>query len=123
MSRLFSIVGDSNVRRNMTGLNTASREAMRTAQVVDCDVLASFEASLNEVRAESKVCIVASITNFILASGDCGTINSAVDPVLDSVSKKLTQFCNARLDLQVCLDAYNQHLQIHITRLSYFNIS
>ena len=101
MSRLFSVVGDSNVRRNMTGLNTASREAMKSAQVIDCESLAAFEAALTEVRAESNVCIIAALTGFILASGDCGTINSAIDPVLDSVSKKLAQFCNARRDLQV----------------------
>ena len=31
VSRLFTIIGDSNVRRNMTGLNVASREAMKKA--------------------------------------------------------------------------------------------
>ena len=109
MSRLCSIVGDSNVQRNMTGLNTASREAMKQAQVTDCEVLASFEAALAEVRAESNVCIIATMTGFILASGDCGTISSAVDPVLDSVSKMLTRFCNARQDLQV-RRLYHLHL-------------
>ena len=101
MSRLFSVVGDSNVRRNWTGLNTASRETMKTAQVIDCEALGNFEAALNEVRAESNTCIIACMTVFILSSGDCGTITSAVDPVLDSVSRRLRQFCQARQDLQV----------------------
>ena len=102
MSRLFSIVGDSNVRRNMTGLNTASRESMKSAQIIDCEALATFEAALNEVRAESNTCIIASMTVFVLSGGDCGTISSAVDPILDSVSRRLKQFCQARQDLQVC---------------------
>ena len=101
MSRLFSIVGDSNVRRNWTGLNVASRESMKSAQVIDCEDFPSLESSLNEVRAESNTCIIAAVTNFILMSGDCGTISSAVDPLLDSFAKKLTQFCAARQDLQV----------------------
>ena len=101
MSRLFSIVGDSNVRRNMTGLNIASRETMKAAQVIDCTSLLSLEASLTEVRAESNVCIVAAITDFLLASGDCGTISAAIDPILDGFSKRIFSFCNARPTLQV----------------------
>ena len=101
MSRLFSIVGDSNVRRNWTGLNIASREAMKAAQVVYCEDFSSLEASLNQVRAKSNACIIAPVTNFILMSGDSGTISSAVDPLLNSFAKKLTQFCAAGQDLQV----------------------
>ena len=101
MSRLFSIVGDSNVRRNMTGLNIASREAMKSAQVIDCETMASFEAALAGVRAESKICIVATITSFLLAPGDCGTISSSIDPVLASFARKLGRFCASRQDLQV----------------------
>ena len=101
MSWLFSIVGDSNVRRNMTGLTMASREVMKTSQIIDCGSLSSLDAALGEVRKESNVCIVATITDFLLTSGDCGTISSAVDPVLDSFRGKLTAFCNARQDLQV----------------------
>ena len=82
MSRLFSIVGDSNVRRNMTGLNIASREAMKSAQVIDCELISSLEAALAEVRAESTICIVAAITGFLLSPGDCGTVSSTIDPVL-----------------------------------------
>ena len=101
MSRLFSIVGDSNVRRNMTGLNIASREAMKSAQVIDCELISSLEAALAEVRAESNICIVAAITVFLLSPGDCGTVSSTIDPVLDSFSRRLTQFCTSRQDLQV----------------------
>ena len=35
MSRLISIIGDANVRRNMAGLNVSSRDAMKNAQVID----------------------------------------------------------------------------------------
>ena len=103
MSRLFSIVGDSNVRRNMTGLNTASRESMKSAQIIDCEALATFEAALNEVRAESNTCIIASMTVFVLSGGDCGTIASSIDPILAAFTAKINAFCSFRLDLQVRL--------------------
>ena len=101
MSWLFSVVGDSNVRRNMTGLNIASREVMKSSQIIDCASLSSLDVALGEVRRESNVCIVAALTDFLLTSGDCGTISSAVDPVLDSFRSKIATFCNARQDLQV----------------------
>ena len=34
-SRIFSVIGDANVKRNMTSLNIASREVMKNAQVID----------------------------------------------------------------------------------------
>ena len=43
MSPLFSIIGDSNIRRNMTGLNIASRSSMKSAQIIDCVSLATIE--------------------------------------------------------------------------------
>ena len=82
-------------------MNIASREAMKAAQVVYCEDFSSLEASLNQVRAKSNACIIAAVTNFILMSGDSGTISSAVDPLLNSFAKKLTQFCAAGQDLQV----------------------
>ena len=85
----------------MTGLNIASREAMKSAQVIDCETMASFEAALAGIRAESKICIVATITSFLLAPGDCGTISAAIDPILDGFSKRIFSFCNARPNLQV----------------------
>ena len=55
MSRLISIVGDANVYRNMTGMNVASRESMKNAQVINCVPPASFDAAFQEIRPESEV--------------------------------------------------------------------
>ena len=46
MSRLISVVGDSNVRRNMTSLNIASREAMKNGEVIDCSDMTSLDSAL-----------------------------------------------------------------------------
>ena len=43
--RLFSIVGDANVRRNMTGLNIASRATMKSAQIIDCVQISGLDAT------------------------------------------------------------------------------
>ena len=99
--RLFSVVGDANVRRNMTGLNMASREVMKNSQVIDCDSMASLDAALSEVRPESTVLILASITEFLITGGFCGTIYSSIDPTLASFSNKINGFCDSRPSLQV----------------------
>ena len=99
--RLFTIIGDGNVRRNMTGLNIASREAMKKAQVIDYLGVAPFETALNEVRSESTVCIIAAITDLLLAPGFSGTITGTIDPTMTSFRDKLSQYCVARPDVQV----------------------
>ena len=101
--RLFSIIGDANVRRNMTGLNMASREVMQNSQILDCVAMATLDTALQGVRAESTVLIVASITEFILSQGDCGTIYSSIDPVLASFSTAMKTFCAFRPQIQVRL--------------------
>ena len=101
MSRLISVVGDNNVKRNMTTLNMASRDAMKTAQLIDCLSMASLDESLSSVRAESNVCIVAVITELLLATGECATIFSTIDPILTTFAQKLNDFCSRRQSLKV----------------------
>ena len=107
MSRLVSVVGDSNVRRNMTSLNMASRESIKNAQIIDCAIISSLDSALASVRKESSLCIVACITDFLVMAGECGTILSSIDPVLASFSQKLTSFCSSRQSLQVRRNFYD----------------
>ena len=102
LSRLFTIIGDNNVKRNMTGLNIASREAMKSSQVIDCFATSTFDAALSEVRAETSVLIVATLTEFILSNGFCGTVHSSIDPVLSAFVTKISGFCAFRPHVQVC---------------------
>ena len=102
--RLFSIVSDANVRRNLTSLDIASRICMKSAQVIDCDQLSTLEAALQEVRAESEVLIFASLTEFLIGGGSNGTITSTIDPILTSISAKIHGLCAARPNLQVIVD-------------------
>ena len=101
MAWLVSIIGDANVRRNMTGLNVASREAMKNAQVIDFPGLTPVDQPLAEVRSESNVCIFAALTDPIVANGDCGTVFASVDPVLSSIHQSISAYCLAHPDVQV----------------------
>ena len=110
LSRLFTIVGDANVRRNMTGLNIASREVMKTAQVVACDSLSTLDSALIEVRKESSVCIIACLTGMLLTGDDTGTVSSSVESVLIAFKSKIDAFIAARPTVQV---AVAPHLYRH----------
>ena len=101
MSPLFTIIGDANVRRNMTGLNIASRASMKSAQTIDCDSLATLDRAFQEVRAESEVLILASITEFLLSGGFSGTIFSTIDPILANFVTKVVGFSAFRPNLKV----------------------
>ena len=90
----------------MTGLNMASRDTMKNAQIIDYIAPASFDASFNQVRAEAEVCIIAALTDLILAGGDSGTISASIDPILLSFRTKLFDFCASRPALQ----ASSQHV-------------
>ena len=105
VGQLYTIIGDANVRRNMTGMNIASRESMKTSQIIDCTSLATLDDALSEVKSETEVLIVAAITEFLLASGDCGTIFSSVDPILSALATKLSNFCGHRPSLKARSDS------------------
>ena len=112
ISRLFTIIGDGNVRRNMTGLNVASRETMKNAQIIDYLGVGSINVALQEVRPESQVCIVAAITDLLVSGGDCGTIFASIDPPLTSLRDRIVAFCITRPTLQVCHLSRNEEKRI-----------
>ena len=103
MSRLISIIGDANVRRNMTGLNVGSREAMKNAQVINYAAPAPFDQVLKEVRADAEVCIIAALTDLLLVGGDSGTIYASIDPILTSFRTKVFNYCDSHPNQQVIL--------------------
>ena len=101
MARLISIIGDANVRRNMTGLNIASRESMKNAQIIDFLGLCPIDQALQEIRAESTICIIAALTEPLVSNGDCGTIFASIDPILTSLHLSISTYCSSHPTLQV----------------------
>ena len=47
---LFTIIGDSNVVDNMTSFNTASREVMKTAQVIPATTFGQLQSAFQSIR-------------------------------------------------------------------------
>ena len=102
-SRLFTVIGDANVGRNMTGLNMASREAMKGSQLISCDTLALLDGALSQIRPESSVCIVAAITDMLIGADSVGTVYSSIESVLNTFKAKISSVCHTRKNLQVVI--------------------
>ena len=82
LSRCFSLIGDSNVKRHMNPTNCRDRPLMSGCQVIPCMKMSTLAESLKSVRTESNVCIVACITNFLTGSTDSGVVSHRIVPIL-----------------------------------------
>ena len=102
-SQVYAIVGDSNVRRNMTAMNIASRESMTDAKVIDCKDSESLVQALRDVPSDVTVCLIQTITSFLVTVAFAGTVFGTVDPVLAEFTKIVRSFCTNRPSVQVFL--------------------
>ena len=101
ITSVYSVIGDSNIRRNMTSMNIASRQVMSDCQIIDCPALSRLEEAFTSVRAESNVCIFQAITPLLLQAIDVGTFQSTIETLLHEVSTKIAVFCHSKPDLKV----------------------
>lgn len=95
-TRVFSLVGDSNVKRHMSPINRRDRPAMEDAQVIPCSKLSMFQQCLRSVRESSDVCIVSCVSNF-LSDTDSSSSSMAqrLDPIYKEFFTKLVEACHA----------------------------
>ena len=113
--RCFSIVGDSNVHRNMTSLNRRASPLMDGCQVVTCRKLSNLGDSLRSVRTSSNSCIVSCITNFLtdlpIRGFASASASNRAEPVLDEVRGALSEFTVSNPDVMlfVAPPMYRQH--------------
>ena len=79
----FTLIGDSNVRRHMSELNCRDRPLMSGAQVLLCGHPGVFSEAINSIRAESDVCIVACVTNFLTSAltDASSSISLRIEPI------------------------------------------
>ena len=119
VTNVFSIIGDSNVRRNMTAMNIASRQSLATCQMIDCPDLNNLEGAFASIRDTSTVCVFSAISELLVHCEDRGTVQSSVEHVMTSLAGKLGILCRARSGLTVMLAPpmyrttplwYRQHL-------------
>ena len=98
----FTIIGDSNVRRNMTSSVTSDRPVMANAQIVPSGRLSSFAASLDSTRLESNACVVSCISNFLSTSAP-GPSAGRIERVITDFFTKIRSFCASRPEVSVCV--------------------
>ena len=98
----FTLLGDSNVRRNLTSSVTADRPLMADAQIVPSGRLSSLSAALESTRQESNACIISCISNYLSTSPTgSSTPLARIDKVLADFFSKVRAFCVSRPDLYV----------------------
>ena len=101
--RCFSVIGDSNVRRNMTSLNRRASPLMEGCQIISCRKVSNLADSLRSIRATSNSCIISCITNFLtdLSSRSKANVQSRVEPVFEDVRAALSDYREANPDMLV----------------------
>jgi len=98
---VFSLIGDSNIQRNLVDYNCGTREEMRSAQVIPCTSMSTFSGCLPKVRPESTILILSCLSNFLRDS------DSATDPgvrftaVFEKFRSILFPFVSSNPDLYI----------------------
>ena len=83
---MFSVVGDSNIKRHMNPTNCRDRPMMSGAQVIPCGKAALLSEALRSVRSESNVVLMSCFSNFLTSSEAAGaSLSFRIDPVLQEV--------------------------------------
>jgi len=105
-NRCFTLVGDSNIRRNINSINCRDRPLMKAAQVVVCKKMSLLSQALSEVRAISNVCVVSCISNFISDAeeeeeGSVSTPRSRSEPVITEFRSLLYDFSQSRPECKI----------------------
>ena len=75
----FSIIGDSNVQRNLVDYNFNGRQVMVNCQMIPCTSMTTFSSCLPKIRPASNVLVLSVLSNFIRdseAHSDPGTFNN-----------------------------------------------
>ena len=79
---LFTVIGDSNVRRHINSMSSRDRPMISGAQVSICGRHEVFSEALASVRSESDTCIIACVTNFITSTPASSSVTLRIEPLL-----------------------------------------
>ena len=94
-ARVFSLIGDSNIRRHITKTTCRASPAVKAAQIIPCGALGIFAESVKSVRADSNVVIVSCLTNFLTSAEGTSAVSQRVEPVLQDIRDVLFQVCES----------------------------
>ena len=93
--RAFSLLGDSNIHRHINKTSVRAHPSLKTAQVLPCGHFRIFSGTLEKVKADVTVCIVACLTNFITDADGPSTISHRINPVLQEIRTTLFTQCDS----------------------------
>ena len=94
MSRIFSLIGDSNIRRHMNSQNCQLPQ-MAEAEVKTCGRIEVLAEVLRSVRSQTTVVVLSCLTNFLTSSeGTSASAGLRVEPVLVDFREILLDFCS-----------------------------
>ena len=83
VSQVFSLIGDSNVQRNMNSISCRDRPLMSGAQVIPCGQISVLAEALRQVRQTSNVTVLSCITNFMTRSDESvSSVSLRVEPII-----------------------------------------
>ena len=99
--RMFSIIGDSNVRRHLSPANSSGRPLWMNAKFITCGRLSLLTTSLESVSAECDSVVVACLPNMLTASAPGSLVSLRVQPIINSFLGKAMDFALSRPQLQV----------------------
>lgn len=96
--RVFSIIGDSNVRRMLSSVNRRACPEIEKTQVQSCGKLSMLAEGLRQVNPEANVLILSCITNFLTDSMGSSTVGVRVEPVISKFKSIVLESCLAHVD-------------------------
>ena len=91
--RCFTLLGDSNVRRNVNKNTIRGNVFLKNAQILSCGSLAIFPETLKTIRAESDSCILSCLSNFLSSAEGPDSVCQRVDPVLQDIRDAVIEAC------------------------------
>ena len=109
--RSFSLVGDSNIRRNLNSTNTRGRPLQTGCEFLVCGRLTTLATTLGSVREDSDACVVACISNLLSGAPSAsqpGSVSQRVEQVLTGFMTKVVAACRKRpsLNFFICPPMY-----------------
>ena len=101
--RVFTLLGDSNVRRYINKTSVRASQDIKAAQILSCGRLEIFKESLEKTRAETDICIISCLTVFLANADGSEVVAQRIDPVLQDIREVLDEVCASRAGVQFLL--------------------
>ena len=103
--RCYAIIGDSNVKRNLTPTTMHGRPAMSNAKVVLCGRMSTLSTALSSLPVDVDACVLACLSNLLTSIPGQQSSSVAVKarPVITSFVEKIVDFAKERTLAQVFL--------------------